>query len=305
MSLTELFNTFANNILPILLISGGAYLLGGLLDIDSRSIGRVSFYFFNPILVFSLLIHSQLPMDEILQTGLICVLVILASGLAALLIGWLLKFDRRTLISTLLTAMFANNGNFGIPLVAFAFGPQAMAHAGIYFVFSSLTTNTLGVVIASLGHLDLKQAILGVFKIPTLYAVLLAAALNLSHLPLPLPLDRTVTLAAGAGVPMMIVLLGLELRRARWLTNLPPLGVSVGVRLLLGPLLGFLLAGMFGLHGDARAASIIESSMPAAVANTNLANEYHLDPSLVAATVLLGTILSPLILTPLLVYLTH
>lgn len=304
MSLSELFNTFANNILPILLISGGAYLLGGWLHIDSRSIGRVSFYFFSPILVFSLLIHSRLPAQEILQTGAIALLVMLGSGLAALGLGLLFRLERRALLSVLLTAMFANNGNYGIPLIAFAFGEQAMAHASIFFVFSSLTTNTVGVVIASLGHLNLKQAIFGVFKIPTLYAVALASIITLTHTRLPLPLERTVSLAAGAGVPMMIVLLGLELRKAQWVANLPAMSISVGARMLVGPLLGFFLVGLFGVQGDARPATIIEASMPAAVANTNLANEFKLDTSLVAATVLIGTILSPLTLTPLLVFLS-
>jgi predicted permease len=43
--------------------------------------------------------------------------------------------------------------------------------------------------------------------------------------------------------------------------------------------------------------------MPAAVATTVVATEYHLEPSLVTAIVFIGTLLSPLTLTPLLVYL--
>ena len=45
--------------------------------------------------------------------------------------------------------------------------------------------------------------------------------------------------------------------------------------------------------------------MPAAVTNTILATEYGLDSSLVTAMVYVGTILSPLTLTPLLVYLAR
>jgi predicted permease len=45
--------------------------------------------------------------------------------------------------------------------------------------------------------------------------------------------------------------------------------------------------------------------MPAAVATTVVATEYKLKPSLVTAIVFLGTALSPLTLTPLLVYLAR
>jgi len=303
MSLTELFQTFANNILPIMLISAVGFILGKTFNIDSRAIGRSLFYFFSPVLVFNLLITNQLPATEVARIGGLAVAVMLASGALALAGSWLLKLERPATISVILTAMFANNGNYGLPLIAFAFGQQALAHSGIYFVFASLLTNTLGVLIASLGHLDLKQAFLGMFKVPTIYAVLLAALLNQTGSTLPTPLARTVSLTAGAAVPLMIFLLGLELRNVRWTSNLGALGLSTSIRLLAGPLLGFLLAGWLGLTGSARQAAIVESAMSSAVATTNLAAEYKLDTSLVAATVLVSTILSPLTLTPLILFL--
>jgi predicted permease len=303
MSLSELFATFANNLLPIMLISAAGFVLGKKLNIDSRSVGRLSFYFFSPVLVFNLLVHSQLPVGEVIKTGSLAIGVMLISGAIAVAGGLLLKLERTVFVSMLITAMFANNGNYGLPLISFAFGQEALAHSSIYFVFSSLLTNTLGVLIASLGHLNLKQAALGMFRIPTLYAVLLAALINQFQLSLPVPLDRTVTMAAGAGVPVMILLLGLELRQVRSTNYFSALGLSTGIRLLAGPLIGLGLAALFGISGPGRQASIMEASMSSAVATTNLAAEYKLDSSLVAATILVSTLLSPLTLTPLIIIL--
>jgi len=302
-SLSELLATFANNILPIMFISVIGFVLGKTLNIDSRSIGRVSFYFFGPVLVFNLLVHSHLPAGEIIKTGALVIGVTLISGVLALSGGLLLKLERHVLVSMLITAMFANNGNYGLPLIAFAFGQDALAHSSIYFVFSSLLTNTLGVLIASLGHLDLKQAVVGMFRIPTIYAVLLAMLFNQFQISVPIPVDRTVTLVAGAAVPLMILLLGLELQQMRWTKNLPALGISTTLRLLGGPLLGLLLTSMLGITGTGRQAGIMEASMSTAVATTNLAAEYKLDTSLVAATILVSTLLSPLTLTPLILLL--
>ncbi|MEI6290399.1 MAG: AEC family transporter [Chloroflexota bacterium] len=304
MSLPELFNTFLNNILPIMLISAAGFLLGKTLHIDSRSVGRISFYFFSPVLVFNLLVHSRLPVNEILKTGALTISVTLACGLLALAGAFLLKQDRPTMVSTLITSMFANNGNYGLPLIAFAFGQATLAHSSIYFVFSSLLTNTLGVLIASLGHFDIKQAMKGLFRIPTFYAVFAAGMINYFQLNVPVPLDRTISLAAGAGVPLMIMLLGLELVNVRWSKNLSAIGLSTCIRLAAGPLLGMVFTAIYGITGSARQAGIMEASMSAAVANTNLAAEYKLDSSLVAATVLISTILSPLTLTPLILLLS-
>jgi predicted permease len=118
-------------------------------------------------------------------------------------------------------------------------------------------------------------------------------------------LDRTIGLAANASIPVMIVLLGLELSRVQWSHSLRALGLGTVLRLLAGPAIGLLLAIPFGLQGPARQGSVIEAAMPAAVTNTVLASEYGLDTSLVTAIVFIGTLLSPLTLTPLLVYLAR
>jgi predicted permease len=64
-----------------------------------------------------------------------------------------------------------------------------------------------------------------------------------------------------------------------------------------------LLASLFGMTGPAKQGSVLESAMPSAVMNTVLATEYNLDSSLVAGTILITTLLSPLTLTPLILFL--
>ena len=303
MPLTDLITTFANNLLPVLTLGAAGFLLGRALHIDSRSLGRVIFYLFSPVLVFDLLLHNELPLSEMARTMGFCLAVFAVMSALTLLIGRLARLDRLTMTAVLLTAAFANTGNYGLPLVSFAFGEDALAHATLYFVTTSILFNTVGVLIASLGHLDFKQAALGMLKVPTIYAVILAALLNQFNITLPLPLERTVGFAAEGAIPLMLILLGVELARVEWSHSLRALGLGAGLRLLVGPLVGLLLAGLFGLQGAARQGNIVETATPAAVTNAVLATEYKLDSSLVTAIIFIGTILSPLTLTPLLVYL--
>jgi predicted permease len=261
------------------------------------------FYVFSPILVFNLLLHVELRSDQILGTMAYSFLVSAAGGLLALGLGKLMRLERPVLMALILTVAFANTGNYGLPLVSFAFGSEALAFASLYFVTTSILFNTAGVLIASLGHMDLKAAILGLFRVPAVYAVVLAAVLNRYDVSLPLSLARTVDLAAGGSIPLMIVLLGVELSRVRWSHSARPIALSVGLRLLAGPAIGLLLAIPFGLQGAARPGSVTQSAMPAAVTNTVLAAEYGLDTSLVTAMVFLGTLLSPVTLTPLIMLL--
>jgi malate permease and related proteins len=303
MTLSELLITFAENILPIFLISGSAYLAGKYLALDSRTVGRLVFYFFGPVLIFNLITKSQLPLDEMLKTAGFAAAVMLSCGLIALLGGLALRLERRALMAVILVSMFANNGNFGLPLVSFAFGPSALAHSSIYFITSAVMVNSIGVLIASLGHTDIQRALLGLLKVPLIYALIVALIVIRFDLTLPVPLERSVTLVAGAAVPMMLVLLGLELQKAQWTRNLRGLTLGATVRLLAGPVIALFLTSVMGITGAAKQGSVLEASMPSAVMNTVLAAEYNLDSSLVTGTILVTTLLSPLTLTPLILFL--
>src|SRR5262245_37441185 len=200
--------TFANNILPIVLLAAAGFALGKMLQIEPRSLGRVVFYVFSPVLLFDLLVNNQLKVNEAAVVALFALCFILFMGLVTFFLGSLFRLERPTLIAILITTMFANTGNYGLPLVSFAFGEQALSYAGIYFVTTTLLFYTLGVFLASLGHMSLKEALIGLLKIPTLYAVLLAVLINAFSIQIPTPVSRAVELAAGGSIPLMLVLLG-------------------------------------------------------------------------------------------------
>jgi len=301
--LVELYQTFINNLLPILIISSAGFLLGKFLKVEPRPIGRVTFYILSPILVFNLLMESQLTLDRIgLMMGYAAAVNFLVAGLAYL-VGRIFRLDRIGLAAVVLTTLFSNAGNYGLPLISFAFGQEALAYASVYFVTNAILINTVGVLIASLGHLNLKESLLGLLKVPATYAILVAMLMMRMGWQLPTPLVRTISLAANAAIPVMLVLLGLELQRAEWTRNVRALSIGAVLRLLVGPFVGMGLSSLFGLDNAARQAGITEAAMPSAVLTTVLASEYYLDTSLVTAIVFTTTLLSPLTLTPLLLYL--
>ena len=305
MTLNELLTTFANNLLPIFLVSGSGFLLGKLLTVDSRSLGRVVFYVFSPLLVFDLMIKSKLNLQQAFTTVAFATSVIAVMGLLAFLLGKLFRLERPYLLAVILTVAFGNTGNYGLPLVKFAFGDDALAVASLFYVTTTILFNTVGVVIASIGHMDLKSAVLGLFKLPSIYGVTLALLIKGVGIQLPLPISRTIEIAANGAIPLMLILLGLELTRIQWSHSFRALSLGVAAKLLLGPLVGLLFASLFGLEHATRQGGVLEAAVPAAVATIVVATEYKLEPSLVTAIVFLGTALSPLTLTPLIVYLAR
>ena len=303
MSFSVLAETFANNILPIVLLSGAGFALGKLLHIDPRSLGRVVFYVFSPVLIFDLLLQNQLNLAQAAIVIAFALSFILTIGLLTFLLGSFLKLERPALVAILITTMFANTGNYGLPLVSFAFGEEALSYAGIYFVTTTMLFYTLGVFLASLGHMTFREAIVGLFKIPTIYAVLLAILFNGLNIAMPVPVARAVELAAGGTIPLMLILLGVQLTQVELSGSQRALQLSVSLRLIIAPLAALLFAALFGLQGFSRQASVTQASMPSMVSATVLAAEYDLDSKLVTAVVFISTLLSPFTLTPLLVFL--
>ena len=261
MSFTELFTTFTNNLLPILLIAAAGYILGISLTIDSRSIGRIVFYIFSPLLVFNLMVTSELKLGQAAIAVGYTALFILIMGIIAFILGKLFRLERPHLLAVILTVAFGNTGNYGLPLVKFAFGDEALAVASIFYVTTTILFNTAGVIIASLGHSDLKSAILGVFKLPIVYAVVVALIVKGFGFEIPIPLARTIEIAANGAIPAMIVLLGLELSKIQWSHSFRPMGISVAAKLLIGPLIGVVLAGWFGLQGHPYQGNVMQTSM--------------------------------------------
>jgi predicted permease len=301
--LDALFTLFLNNLLPILLIAGAGFLVGKMMKIDPRSLSRVVFYILSPCLVFTLLVDSQLSNGDMLRMLVFSTAQLILIGALTLLIGRILKTERRLLAAMLITTMTLNAGNYGLSLNLFAFGETAVSYASLFFIAMILFTYTGGVAIASLGSSTLKQTFVELLKVPMIYAVLLALIFKYLGWQLPLPLDRSVRLLSDATIPTMVLLLGLQLQHNQRTDHTRELIWASGIRLLSSPIFAILTATLFGLQGIARKAGIVEASMPTAVVSTVLATEYDADPAFVTTMVFITTLLSPLTLTPLLAYL--
>jgi predicted permease len=295
---------FSDNLLPIFLAAGAGYLLAALTRIEARSIAHIAFYIFAPCLVFRAILESEVPggeMSRMLGFSLACLLLPpLVAWPAARLMGW----GRRRVAAVVLVVLLPNAANYGLSACLFAFGEEGLANATLFFVTASTISYTLGVFVASMGRTGAGAALAGLPKVPAIWAVALAFAMVWLGLRPPYPVQRAVGLLSDAAIPAMLIVLGMQLRGGWRRVPLAPWSMAVGLRMLGGAMAALLLAWLFGLEGAARQAGILQASMPSAVLCIILAAEYDLEPELVTSVVFMTTLLSPLTLTPLLLYLT-
>jgi len=299
----ELAAIFARNILPIFLLAGVGFLLVRYVGADIRTLSRVTLYALAPCLVFHMLMTSGVSTEEFVKLALFAFLTIVGMGAVAWMTARVLRLDRVMTSAFLVVVMFANGGNYGLPLTLFAFGEEALGRATIYFVTSVVLTYTLGIFLASTGRSNPGQALLGVLKIPCIYSLAAAVILMVMGVTPPELVMRPIKLLSDATIPIMLLVLGMQLERAAKPEKPLLVALAVGLRLVVSLLLGFALARIIGLEGVARQAGIIQSAMPVAVVTTILAVEFRIEPNFVTSVVFISTLLSPLTLTLLIAFL--
>lgn len=299
----ELVAIFANNILPILAVAGVGFLLARKLRVDVQTFSRATLYALSPCLIFNLLVTSKLSAAEFGRIVLFTLGTILGIGAVTWAVTRMLRLDRVMVSALLIVVMFANGGNYGLPLTLFAFGQEALARATVYFVISIILSYTLGILVASSGRRSIAEALVGVLKIPAVYAAAAAIVVIIAGVTLPTFVMRPVKLLSDAAIPFMLLVLGMQMERAVKPERLGLIGLAVGLKLVVSTMLGLAFAQVMGLNGAARQAGIIQTAMPVAVITTILAVEFQIEPAFVTSAVFLSTLLSPLTLTPLIAWL--
>ncbi|UCG24302.1 MAG: AEC family transporter [Chloroflexota bacterium] len=294
--MNALLDVFLQNILPIFLVTAMGFALRRRLGLDKQTLSKLTFYAFSPALVFSSLVNSEIPGDEMLQLAAYAVVVTLLIGLVTLLASRLMRLSRIDTVALLLVVMFVNSGNYGLTLNRLRYGEDGLARAAVFFVVSTIMVFTLGVFIASMGQVSWRTSLARLFRMPAFYAVITAVLIYSLDIQVPQPLLRGIELAGAGAIPVMLVVLGMQIADLSDLGRVWLALPASGLRLIVGPIVAVIVAGWFGLQGLNRATSIIEASMPTAVITTILAVEFDVRPGLVTSTVVLTTILSAITL---------
>ena len=252
---------------------------------DSDFVSRLVLNIGAPALILSTL--SQVDIDPSLfaDIAIACVLVSVIMAILGFVIPRLLGDDVRTYLPSF---VFPNVGNMGLPVCMFAFGEQGLALALIFFMVLSVAHFPVGILMA--GGRE-AGGLMGIIKMPILYAIALAVLLMMSGAVLPDFLNNAVSLIGAMTIPLMLITLGVSLYSLKVSGWGKALLYSL-IRILGGLSAGLLVVWWLDIEGVARSVVLIQSSMPVAVFNYLFAVRFDRQPDAVAGLVVVSTILS-------------
>jgi len=295
--LIQLGTIFVNVLIPVFVLVILGYTFGPRLELQTRTLSRYAFTILTPAFTFNVLSNTTIQAGLAVRMTTYIILVHVCCALVAFGVARALQRPPQMVAAYVLVAVFGNVGNFGLPIIKFALGEEALAAATIYFLAIMVIAFVIGVAAANWNKGTRWQAVLAVLKTPALIVVPPAILCNWLQIDLPPVVARPIDLLAGALIPTMLVMLGVQLANA----GIPRLSLDMVVastlRLLVSPLLALLIAIPLGITGVERDTGILQASMPIAVLTSIIAMENNILPAFVTASILFSTLASVITLT--------
>ena len=281
-------------IVPVLLVAsiGYAWTRAGR-AFDSTALTLLVTEIGTPFLVFSTFAKAAIPPGAFAASALATIAILAAFVIAAALVLRVLRLPWRTFLPAL---SFPNTGNLGLPLALYAFGPEGLSYAIVFYTVCSLANFSVGQAIAA-GTVDWRTLL----RMPILYGAALGVAVSVLGLELPRWLANTVSLLGSITVPLMLLMLGMSLGRLR-VATFPRALMLAALRIGMGAAIAYAVTTLFGLEGVAKNVLIQQGAMPVAVFNYLFALRWNNQPEEIAGLVVVSTLLA-VVTTPALLYL--
>ena len=262
----EIYIKLFEVLFPVFFIVGIGYLLGKKSpNLDTSFITNYAANFGTPALVIFAVLSSGVTYSIFAEYFIYSLIAIILFAIIGILFLIPMKKD---FIRELPPFILPNTGNMGIPICLFAYGSLGMGVAAAISSVVVLLHFTLNVFLAN-KKFDIKVII----KSPSFYAILLAVFFLYFEIKTPTFVLNTVMLLAYGMIVLILISLGVALTKLKVFSFKSSVISSIG-RVIIGPIIGFILIKIFNLSGFAAGVLLIQSSMPSAILTYLIASIY-------------------------------
>ncbi len=293
----ELYIKLIDVILPVFFVIGIGYYLGKKdpnfnTDFITTLAGNVG----TPAMIFYTITSTGVTLETFIEYFTYALIIIGGFAVVGLIVLVLMKKD---FVSELPPLILPNTGNMGIPICLFAYGTEGLGIASAIASVIILLHFTLGVLLAKKSF-SLKILITNM----PIYGIIAAVIVLYYDWEVPGFIVNTTFLLTYATIFLVLMSLGIALTKLKvvsWLNA----SILSGVRIIIGPIIGFGLIKYLNLTGLAAGVLLIQSAMPSAIL-TYLVGSMYSDKRVVdsIASVIVTSTLMSFITIPFVVYLS-
>ena len=216
-----------------------------------------------------------------------------------IIVGIIILFllNTKDIIRELPPLTMPNTGNMGLPICLFAYGSQGLGIAASISSLIILLHFTLGVFLAD-RKFDFKILI----KNPPFYAIIFSVGFLYFDLEMPKAIINLTELLTYTAIVLILMSLGIALTKLKVFSLTNSIISSIG-RVIIGPIIGFIIIIYFDLSGFGAGVILIQSAMPSAILNYLIGSMYSPKEIVdnIASTIVVSTLMS-FITVPLVVF---
>lgn len=289
-------------VLPLMLIYATGFIGQRIFKLHIKSISTTAIYLMTPPLIFRN--FYDVKIDAMYISILIySVLLSLAIIVFIKCVAYFRKYTSSQTSALISATAFMNNGNFGAPLMLFAYGKTAFQYSVAIMILHTIVMSSIGLYYAARGNFDIKKALFSILKMPIIYALILGLIWQYFELPMPENIYNAISMVADASIPLVMIVLGMQLAEIRidkikWgITNF-----GLFTRLIISPVIAYGITLLLPVEPLLAKVMIVLGAMPSAAIMVMYSIEYDCDPQLVSSITLISTILSILTLSILLTF---
>ncbi|MFC0470603.1 AEC family transporter [Halalkalibacter kiskunsagensis] len=294
---------FFEVVLPVLFVFLIGFVVQKWKKVDIKPVSTVAIYIMTPCLVFRTFYSSELDIQSFYMV-VFALLILFSLILLNKIYVKLKKYDQSMEGGLILSTAFMNAGNYGTPIILFAYGEAGFAYAVMYLVLQSILMNCVGVYYAARGKAGVGIAIKEVLKMPATYAFLIGILLKLLDFTVPSNFILTIDIIAEAAIPTVMIILGMQLARIKWGNfQWGVVTYSTIVRLLISPTIAYGITLMLPMDPVMAKVLIVSAAMPSAATIVMYAVQFDSQPRLVSSVTLITTMFSIVTITVLLIIL--
>ncbi|RXJ86518.1 AEC family transporter [Arcobacter sp. CECT 8985] len=262
-----------------------------------------------PIILNQYIIYISLPAIILLQIpklnisfdiiipAAIAWLVIIFSAIIVLIFAKYLKWSKEITGSLLLVAVLTNSSIAGIPIISMYIGEKSIPYIVIYDQLGTfIALATYGTLITAIYADSTKRTtpriiVQKVLTFPPFMSLLIAFCfLGIDYPPIISSILRDFS---STLIPVALVAVGLQLKLKLPKSDLKPLSIALLIKLILAPIIAYLIAVIFGWDTTlASDVSIFEAGMSPMITAGAIAAMVGLAPRLSTAIVGYGIIIS-------------
>ena len=240
---------FETSILPLFIIVGMAFVYHRIMRPDISQITNLALYAIAPLFVFDALYSNKIVLSVLYKPLIFMVFLTFSLMAIAYVVAKIIKTSPDERTSFILACSMINVGNFGLPLIYFAFGDQAQAHSVLYFTAFNIPLSTIAIYISS-KEKSVGKTLIDVVKIPMFHALVVALLLSGLSISLPTFLTKIIGLVSQATIPLFIFILGLQLASIKLKFGFVKIVLlAVCIRLVVSPALAYPFLEFIGVSG--------------------------------------------------------